>query len=82
VSSEVTKDFADETFVVNNPDGSISLDADAGLSREDLKRRCSHLRSALLDWQMIAMHLAEFGKSGLAAEDLKKVETLVEGYRD
>lgn len=78
----MSEDFSHETFVIDNPDGSISLDACAGMSREELKERCSELRSAVLDWQMIAMQLAEFGKEGLSIEDLVLVETLIEGYRD
>lgn len=76
------KDFSHETFVVNNADGSISLDADAGMTRADLKRRCSDLRSALLDWQMIAMQLAEKGRAGLGPEDLDKVDSLIKAYQD
>lgn len=76
------EDFSHEMFVTENPDGSVLLDADAGKSREDLKRRCRELRSALVDWQMIAIQLAEFGKKGLAAEDLEKVNTLIESYSD
>lgn len=75
-------DFSHETFVINNRDGSISLDADAGLSRDDLKRRCSNLRYALLDWQMIAMQVYEMGKDGLSPKDRAKIEELIEGYKD
>ena len=78
----MTEDFSHETFVVNNLDGSISLDACAGMSRDKLKERHSELCSAVLDWQMIAMQLAEFGKEGLSPGDLAKVEALIEGYRD
>lgn len=78
----MSEDFSHETFVVNNPDGSISLDPCAGKSRDELKERCSELCSAVLDWQMIAMQLAEFGKEGLSPEDLIKVEDLLEAYRD
>jgi len=74
--------ISNETFVIDNPDGSISLDADAGLSREALKKRCRSLRLALLDWQMIAMQAYERGKDGLCQEDRKKVESLIEAYRD
>jgi hypothetical protein len=78
----MSNEFSHETFVTHNSNGSVSLDAWAGMSREELKARCSELLHAISNWQMIAMQLAEFGKDGLAPEDLTKVENLIEGYRD
>lgn len=75
-------EIADETFVTNNPDGSISLDAYAGKTREELKERCRELVRAVSDWQMIAMGLHEYGRSGLSEDDLAKLDRLIEGYRD
>jgi hypothetical protein len=76
------EDFSRETFVTNNPDGSISLDAYAGQSREELKEHCRKLVRAVGEWQMIALVLAEYGKDDLSPEDRNRVETLLEAYRD
>jgi hypothetical protein len=71
-----------ETFVINNPDGSISLDAYAGKSRDELKEHCRELCMALGNWQMIAIVLAGRGKDGLRLEDRDKLERLIEAYQD
>lgn len=78
----MSEGFEHETFVINNLDGSISLDAYAGQSREELKERCRKLVSAIGEWQMIALVLAEHGKDDLSPEDRKRVETLIDAYRD
>jgi uncharacterized protein YbgA (DUF1722 family) len=78
----MSESFEHETFVTTNPDGSISLDAYAGKSREELKEKCRKLVRAVGEWQMIALHLAEYGKDSLSPEDRNRVETLLEAYRD
>lgn len=75
-------EISKETFVVDNPDGSISLDAYAGKTREELKERCRDLVRAVDDWQMIAMHLHEYGRTGLSQDDKDKLDRLIEAYRD
>lgn len=71
-----------ETFVINNEDGSVSLDPYAGKSREELKQRCGELCRALDDWQRIAMVLAEEGKDGLWPDARKELDDLIEAYKD
>ena len=78
----MTEAIENETFVINNPDGSISLDAYHGKSREELKERCGELCMALDEWQHIAMALAEHGKEGLSPADLAKVERMIDAYKD
>jgi len=78
----VSEDFSHETFVINNSDGSMLLDAYAGKSREELKQHCRNLSRAVDEWQMIALQLAEHGKDDLSPEDRNRVETLIEAYRD
>lgn len=78
----MAQDIEKETFVINNADGSISLDAYAGQSREELKTRCRELCSSLSEWHTIAMVLAKHGKDGLWPEARKKVDDLIEAYRD
>ena len=75
-------DYSHETFVINNPDGSISLDAYAGKSREDLKSQCREFCRAIDEWQMIAMVIAEHGTDGLSPEDKARLDNLIEAYRD
>lgn len=72
----------DEKWVTDNEDGSISLDAYAGWTRDRLKERCRELGSHLMRWQMIAMACYEGGKGGLSEDDRRKVESLIEAYSD
>lgn len=77
--------MVDETFVINNPDGSISLDAYAGKSREELKQRCRELAMALNDWQFAAISAATDGANSLESvrEPYRsKIAALIEAYRD
>ena len=76
------KAIAAETFVINNPDGSISLDAYAGKSRDELKMRCGELCRALGEWHFIAMALFEAGKDRLSDYQRDKIEKLIEAYKD
>lgn len=78
----MTEEIERETFVINNLDGSISLDAYAGKSREELKERCGELGRAISDWQHIAMVLATYGKDVLSPPDRDKIDQLIEAYRD
>jgi hypothetical protein len=71
-----------ETFVIHNPDGSISLDAYAGMSRDELKTRCGELCRELNEWHFIAMELFDGGKDSLSPAAREKVERLVEAYKD
>lgn len=71
-----------ETFVIHNADGSVSLDAYAGMTREELKAQCSVLCMALNEWQFIAMNLFENGKDRLPQQSRQKVERLIEAYSD
>ncbi len=71
-----------EKFVIDNPDGSVSLDPYAGMSREELKTNCGHLCCALDSWQHIAMTLYESGKERLSVDQTAKVTKLIEAYRD
>lgn len=71
-----------ETFVINNPDGSVSLDAYAGQTREQLKRRCGELCMVVGEWQAIAMVLSEHGRDGLWPDAMKKLDDLIEAYKD
>lgn len=75
-------DAPGETFVTDHPDGSVSLDAYAGKTREELKQRCRELVQAVDCWQMIALHLHEYGRAGLSEDDLGKLDHLIEAYRD
>lgn len=53
-----------------------------GATREQLKDRCRELCSAVMDWQMIAMVLADRGKDGLSVDDRTKLDNLIEAYND
>lgn len=71
-----------ETFIINNRDGSVSLDAYAGMSREDLKTRCRELCRELDKWQHLGMSLYEDGKDSLSDCQKTKIRALIEAYRD
>jgi hypothetical protein len=78
----MTEDFSHETFVIHNPNGSVSLDPYARRTREELKRRCGELCRALDAWQWIAMTLSESGRDGLSQEQRSELDHLIEAYRD
>ena len=72
----------DEQWCSKNPDGSISLDPWAGMTREELKERCGELIRALDEWHFIAMIAAEEGKDALPPHWRKKLDDMIEAYRD
>lgn len=85
VASSTDRAIADETWVTNNPDGSISLDAYAGKSRDELKDRCSELLMALEDWRFTAVSAATDG--GNTIENVRepyrsKIAQVIEAYSD
>lgn len=71
-----------ETFVIHNPNGTVSLDPWAGKTREQLKHRCGELCRALGEWQEIAMMLSEIGRDGLSEDQRNELDRLIEAYRD
>jgi hypothetical protein len=78
-------DISTETFVIDNPDGSISLDAYAGWTRERLKERCMELVMALSDWQFAAVCAATEG--GNSIENVRepyrsKIQQTIDAYAD
>jgi hypothetical protein len=76
---------AGETWVTHNPDGSISLDAYAGWSRDQLKDRCRELCMAMEDWQFTAMSAATDGANSLqnVREPYRsKIAERIEAYSD
>lgn len=75
----------DEKFVIDNNDGSISLDAYAAMSREELKQRCSELSMAISNWQFAAMSAATDGENSIDSvrEPYKsQIKNLIEAYED
>lgn len=76
------EDISAETYAVHNPDGSVSLDPYARKTRLELKNRCGELCRALNDWQWIAMDLSRGGREVLSAEQLAKLDNLIEAYSD
>lgn len=72
----------DETFVVHNDNGSVSLDPWAKKSREELKIRCGELSHALGQWQRMAMTLYDRGKDCLLLEEQAKIKLLIDAYSD
>ena len=71
-----------ETFVVDNGDGSISLDPYAGKSRAELKTRCGELCRTLDRWQHIALVLSDGGIGALPAEWRDELLRLRSAYSD
>jgi len=74
-----------ESFVTTNPDGSVTLDAYAGKTREELKARCRELSMALNEWQFIAMETATaHGNclSNVPEHARAKIANMIEAYRD
>lgn len=74
-----------EKFVIHNADGSVSLDAYAAMSRDELKERCRELCAAVGDWQFAAMAAATGGANSL--ENIREpyrsqIARLIEAYED
>jgi hypothetical protein len=81
----VSEDFSHEKFATDNPDGSMSLDAYAGWSREELKRHCRRLSRSLDGWQFSAMFAATDGANSLenvSEPHRSKIANLIEAYSD
>lgn len=71
----------DEQWITHHPDNSITLDAYAGMSREELKQRCRDLCINLDLWRFIAMEVYRSGPD-LPAHYRKKLDALVATYED
>lgn len=77
--------LAKEEFLTMNPDGSVTLDAYAGKTREELKHRCRDLASAVDRWQLAAMFAATGGTNSLdqVPEPYRsKIRKMIEAYSD
>jgi hypothetical protein len=74
-----------ETFVTDNADGSITLDAYANWSRKELKQHCRKLGMALENWKFAAMNAATDGDNSLLnvrEPDRAKIKNMIEAYSD
>lgn len=78
----MSKPIENEEWCSNNPDGGISLDPWAGMTRKALKERCGELTRALDEWYFIARIAAEEGKDSLPPHWRKKLDDMIEAYRD
>ena len=81
----MTQDLADisaETHAVHNPDGSVSLDPYARMTRRELKIKCGEMSHALGRWQRVAMKLSVNGRDSLLPEQRVELDNLIEAYQD
>jgi hypothetical protein len=68
-----------ETFVVHNPDNSVSLDPYAKMTREQLKTKCGQMSRALSKWQFLAMDALQ---GTLDHDERTEILSLIEAYSD
>lgn len=71
----------DEEWITHHADNRITLDAYAGMSREDLKQLCRDLCDNLDLWRFIAMEVYRSGDK-LPEHYRKKLDALVATYED
>jgi hypothetical protein len=82
----ITAIQTNEKFVNHHPENnSVSLDPNAGLSRDQLKKKCRVLSRALNDWQFAAMSAAQ--DNGNDLENVRepyrtKIREMIEAYSD
>lgn len=84
-ASAAKQNIESETFVIDNPDSSISLDAYHGKTREELKEHCRELVAAVDEWQFAAMHAATEGGNSLdnvREPHRSQIARLIDAYSD
>ncbi len=79
------EDISKEEFLIDNGDGSVSIDPYYGKTREELKTRCIELCRAISDLQFAAMFAAT--DNGNDIENVREpyrseIKKLIDAYKD